>query len=174
MPAPISAKQVMTKAPKNRRKSLDPLTKQQRSERMALIRGRDTKPELAFRKLVFSLGYRYRLHDRRLPGCPDLVFASRRKAIFVHGCFWHQHDCGTYKQPASRLKFWVPKLTSNVARDAEVRRLLTKAGWKYLIVWECEIRQSPRRVARRAARFLGPIPATTSTALSHRRPIRAA
>ena len=136
------------------RKRLDPLTKRQRSERMTRIRSRDTQPELVLRKLVFSLGYRYRLHDGRLAGRPDLVFSSRRCVIFMHGCFWHQHSCDTYRQPTSRAWFWSQKLTGNVLRDAEVRKRLTHEGWRSLVVWECELRANPVKLAWRLIRFL--------------------
>lgn len=136
------------------RKRLDPLTRHQRSERMTRIRARDTQPELALRKLVYALGYRYRLHDRRLPGRPDMVFSSRRCVIFMHGCFWHQHDCGTYKQPASRVLFWSQKLSGNVLRDGEVRKRLTREGWRSLVVWECELRSNPEKLTWKVIRFL--------------------
>jgi DNA mismatch endonuclease, patch repair protein len=108
--------------------------------RMSRIRKVDTRPELVVRKLVTRLGYRYRLHRRGLPGTPDLSFATRRKAIFVHGCFWHQHKCllGN-KRPRLRQGYWLPKLERNVARDHESQIALKNAGWKVLVVWECEI-----------------------------------
>ena len=116
--------------------SMDTLTRAQRSERMARIRSRNTGPELAVRRLVYSLGFRYRLHGTGLPGKPDLVFASRRKVIFVHGCFWHQHPgCG--RQPKSRLEFWTEKLFQNRERDLRNQRKLRSLGWRILIVWEC-------------------------------------
>jgi DNA mismatch endonuclease, patch repair protein len=120
----------------------DTLTRAERSERMSRVRARDTKPEMTVRKLVFSLGYRYRLHDRKLPGTPDLVFASRRKAIFVHGCFWHRHaGCPNTRWPKSKLRFWVPKLTENRARDIKKLRKLRRLGWGVLVVWECEVKR---------------------------------
>lgn len=107
---------------------------------MAAIRGRDTKPELILRRLLHSLGYRYRLHVRTLPGKPDMVFSARRKVIFVHGCFWHLHadGCGA-RLPKSRLEYWKPKLERNRARDAKHRRTLRRQGWDVLTVWECEL-----------------------------------
>lgn len=123
----------------------DTLTKAQRSERMSRIRGRDTRPELLVRRLVFSLGYRYRLHGPRLPGKPDLVFPSRRKVIFVHGCFWHRHgnpDCKLVRLPKSRLDFWLPKLEANATRDANVHEQLTADGWEVFVIWECQIKDS--------------------------------
>lgn len=121
---------------------------------MAAIRGKDTKPEWIVRRLVSSLGYRYRLHVPTLPGKPDLVFHSRRKVIFVHGCFWHLHSggCGA-RLPKSRLEYWGPKLRRNKARDAEHQNALAKAGWKVLTIWECELSE-PEQVARRLQHFL--------------------
>ena len=128
---------------------MDTLTREQRSERMARVRGRDTKPELAVRKRLHALGYRYRLHDRKLPGSPDLVFASRRKALFVHGCFWHMHEgCALARMPKSRLEFWRPKLEGNRARDAVKLEQLRALGWDVMVVWECELRELDALVAR--------------------------
>lgn len=121
---------------------MDFLTPAQRSEQMARIRSRDTGPEMVVRRLIHRLGYRYRLHDRRLPGSPDLVFAARRKVIFVHGCFWHQHDdqaCMRAKMPASRPEFWIPKLQGNRQRDRAQLILLNELGWQSLVVWQCQV-----------------------------------
>lgn len=123
---------------------------------MALVRNKNTGPEMTVRRIVHALGYRYRLHVRSLPGCPDLVFPRRRKVLFVHGCFWHRHDCAMgNRTPKSRVKFWTSKLNGNQERDlakwAELRRL----GWRAMVVWECEIRDR-RKLAGRIARFLGP------------------
>ena len=118
----------------------DRISIEARSENMRRIRSKDTAPELRLRKLVYSLGYRYRLHVRSLPGCPDLAFAGRKKVIFVHGCFWHQHErCRGAHVPKSRLSYWQPKLQRNVSRDAKNEQLLTGMGWKTLTVWACEI-----------------------------------
>lgn len=122
---------------------MDTLTPKQRSERMSRVRGADTKPEMAVRSLVHSMGYRYRLHTTTIPGKPDLAFASRKKVIFVHGCFWHRHDaqgCKLARLPKSRLDFWLPKLDANVARDAKIRARLGESGWDVLTLWECEVR----------------------------------
>jgi DNA mismatch endonuclease (patch repair protein) len=118
---------------------VDDLTPEQRKRCMSAIRGKDTKPELAVRRLVHSLGYRYRLHVRSLPGKPDLVFASRRKIIFVHGCFWHLHSrgCGA-RLPKSRLEYWKPKLEGNRKRDSQHLKALRAAGWDVLTIWECQ------------------------------------
>lgn len=110
---------------------------------MRLVRGRDTKPEMVIRRLVHAMGYRYRLHVAGLPGKPDMVFPSRGKIIFVHGCFWHRHSsvtCRLARMPKSRLEFWGPKLAKNYARDAETVRQLEREGWKVLIVWECQVK----------------------------------
>jgi len=128
---------------------MDTLTREQRSERMARVRGRDTKPELAVRSRLHALGYRYRLHDRKLPGSPDLVFAGRRKALFVHGCFWHMHEgCALARMPKSRLEFWRPKLEGNRARDSVKLEQLRALGWDVMVVWECELRDLDALVAR--------------------------
>lgn len=113
-----------------------------RSAQMALIRSRDTKPELRVRKVLHAAGLRYLLHDRRLPGAPDLVFPSRRVALFVHGCFWHCHPgCAGARLPKSRVNFWEPKLLSNVTRDQRQRLELEALGWTVLVIWECETRK---------------------------------
>jgi DNA mismatch endonuclease (patch repair protein) len=135
---------------------MDTLDKAQRSERMSLIRGRDTKPELIVRRLLHSLGYRYRLHRNDLPGHPDIVFGKRRKVIFVHGCFWHRHGdpgCRLARLPKSRLEFWVPKLTANAERDAKNQESLVRAGWAVLLVWECELSDS-EHLENKLTRFL--------------------
>jgi DNA mismatch endonuclease (patch repair protein) len=122
---------------------MDTLTPEQRSVRMGRVRGKDTSPELKVRRLLHRLGYRYRLHARDLPGRPDLIFRKRRKAIFVHGCFWHQHPdpaCGLARQPKSRQEFWLAKFAANVARDGRVVKALSEAGWQVFVVWECELR----------------------------------
>lgn len=131
----------------------DTLTPEERSRRMSLVRAKDTKPEVRVRGLVHSLGYRYRLHVRKLPGCPDLVFPSRRKVIFVHGCFWHQHRCKMgNRMPKSRLDFWRPKLEGNKKRDARYRRELRRLGWRILVVWECQTH--PNKLDKLAARIV--------------------
>lgn len=122
---------------------------------MAAIRGAHTKPEMIVRSLVHRLGYRYRLHRRDLPGKPDLVFPARGKVIFVHGCFWHMHDCkyGLVK-PATNAEFWQNKRLSNVARDQRNLPELKQAGWQVLVVWECEVRDR-EKLTRRLEDFLG-------------------
>lgn len=122
----------------------DTLTPTQRSERMGLVKGKDTKPEMIVRRLVHGMGFRYRLHDRGLPGRPDLVFPSRRKVVMVHGCFWHRHpdpSCKLARLPKSRTEFWNAKLEGNRQRDEIKAAALTESGWKQMVVWECECRQ---------------------------------
>jgi DNA mismatch endonuclease (patch repair protein) len=112
-----------------------------RSENMRRIRSKHTTPELAVRRLVHSLGYRYRLYRADLPGKPDLVFGPKRKAIFVHGCFWHQHaGCKVSHVPKSNSGYWTSKLDRNVKRDALNQRRIAALGWASLTVWECELR----------------------------------
>ncbi|WP_062485064.1 very short patch repair endonuclease [Candidatus Nitrospira inopinata] len=122
----------------------DPLTKEERSERMSRVRSIDSKPELVVRCLVHSMGYRYRLHSGRLPGNPDLSFSSRRKVIFVHGCFWHQHGCRKYRMPRTRKDFWEPKLERNKVRDRKVRAELRAMGWQAMVIWECQTKNQDR------------------------------
>jgi DNA mismatch endonuclease (patch repair protein) len=117
----------------------DSLTPEERSEHMRRIRKTDTKPEVRVRRVAHALGYRFRLHRRDLPGTPDLVFPRLRKAILVHGCFWHQHEgCRLARMPKARPEYWKPKLERNRARDKEARRALEAAGWRVLTIWECE------------------------------------
>lgn len=119
----------------------DPRTPEHRSVNMARIASRNTKPELAVRKLLHAAGYRYRLHDRALPGTPDLVFPGRRKVLFVHGCFWHMHDCPRGKStPKTNAVFWEEKRLGNAHRDKAQIEELDALGWSVAIVWECEIR----------------------------------
>ena len=120
----------------------DTLTKVERSERMSRVRGKDTKPELTVRHVVHRMGYRYRLHRRDLPGTPDLVLPSRKKAILIHGCYWHRHPdpaCKLARLPKSRLDFWKPKLEGNRRRDQQNLAKLRELGWDVVVVWECEV-----------------------------------
>ncbi len=124
-----------------------------RSENMRAIRSKGMRPELAVRSLVHRLGYRFRLHRKDLAGRPDLVFVSRRKVIFVHGCFWHSHGCKLSHSPKSNADYWGPKLERNQARDRESIQALTEAGWTPLIIWECEISDQDR-ITKRLKAFL--------------------
>jgi len=119
---------------------VDNRTPESRSALMARIGSRNTAPELKVRRLLHCLGYRFRIHRRDLPGTPDIVFQSRRKAIFVHGCFWHAHGCKIGRKPRSNEEFWSIKLDRNRQRDAEKRRTLEGLGWSVLELWQCEIK----------------------------------
>ncbi len=125
---------------------------------MSRVRHKDTGPEWAVRRIVHGLGYRYRLHSRKLPGRPDLVFPSRKAVIFVHGCFFHLHpdpECKLARLPKSRLDFWLPKLEGNRARDERNVVELLGIGWRVLTLWECELRDKMQLI-RRVKKFLGP------------------
>lgn len=125
-----------------------------RSAQMRLIHSKDTKPEMAIRRALFALGYRYRLHYKNLPGLPDIAFPSRRKAIFIHGCFWHRHKgCKKTRIPKSRLDYWLPKFEANAERDKRNQAALRKAGWKFLVVWECQTKDISTCI-RRITQFL--------------------
>lgn len=135
---------------------MDRISPTNRSRNMAAIRGKDTKPEMIVRRLLHSLGYRYRLHRKDIPGRPDIVFIGRRKVIQVHGCFWHQHPgCKAAHVPLSRVEYWQPKLARNVARDTVNLEALSAAGWDVLVLWECEIKRGGD-ILDRLVRFLGP------------------
>ncbi|MBN1911438.1 MAG: DNA mismatch endonuclease Vsr [Pirellulales bacterium] len=116
----------------------DTVSQSERSRIMAAVKSRDTSPELLVRKLAHSLGYRYRLHVRSLPGTPDLVFPRLRKIINVNGCFWHMHSCGRCRIPSSRRDYWIAKMERNAARDRRTTRALRKDGWRVLVIWECQ------------------------------------
>lgn len=130
-----------------------------RRRNMSAVRGKHTKPELLVRSLLHRMGYRYRLHGRDLPGRPDIVFPTRRKAIEVRGCFWHRHPdpaCRNAVMPATRREWWQAKLDANVARDARNLAALEDAGWAVLVLWECEVRRDQGDLSRRLRAFLGP------------------
>lgn len=116
------------------------MDKATRSRLMSRIRGTDTEPELLIRKGLFALGYRYQLHRKDLPGKPDLTFPKYRAVIFVHGCFWHGHDCHLFRLPGTRTAFWKEKIESNRIRDQRNVEQLQNAGWKVLEIWECALR----------------------------------
>jgi DNA mismatch endonuclease (patch repair protein) len=123
----------------------DVLTPEQRRLNMSRIRGRDTKPEMLLRRGLHARGLRFRLHRRDLPGCPDLVFPALRAAVFVHGCFWHGHDCAMFKLPATRTEFWSAKIEGNRRRDIRALQDLSAAGWRTFVLWECDLRGPARR-----------------------------
>ncbi len=136
----------------------DPHSPEQRRLNMSRIRSRDTKPELQLRRALHAAGFRYRLHDKSLPGTPDMVLSGRRAAIFVHGCFWHGHDCPLGVTPATRIEFWENKISRNRERDAAAEAILLASGWRILTVWECAMRGRNRLdldvVVSEAAAFL--------------------
>jgi DNA mismatch endonuclease (patch repair protein) len=132
----------------------DVFTPAERSRVMASVKGKNTKPELAVRRLAHRLGYRFRLHRKDLPGAPDLVFSGRRKVIFVHGCFWHGHDCARgARKPKANADYWTKKIARNRARDEAARSALETLGWKALTLWECELKRDD--LPQRLRRFLG-------------------
>ena len=126
-----------------------------RSKTMRAIKSRDTKPELIVRRIIHRAGYRYRLHRADLPGKPDLVFTPRRKAIFIHGCFWHGHDCRRgARTPKTNQAYWINKISRNKERDYRVQKALKELGWNVLIIWECQIK-NPDNVFEKITGFLG-------------------
>lgn len=127
---------------------MDIVSATKRSQMMSGIRGKNTKPELVVRSLAHRLGLRFRLHGKELPGRPDLVFPKHRTAVFVHGCFWHRHDCGLAAVPKTRTEFWLAKFAANVERDRVSKAELKSQGWRVLEIWECETRE-PAVVERR-------------------------
>lgn len=133
----------------------DTRTPEQRRRIMQSVRTADTGPELTVRRLLHGLGYRYRLHPGKLPGRPDIVFPGRRSAIFVHGCFWHGHECQKGRAPKSKLEYWGPKLDANRERDARKEAELRALGWQVLTVWQCEI-VDREALQTELIEFLGP------------------
>ncbi|MDE0074844.1 MAG: DNA mismatch endonuclease Vsr [Gammaproteobacteria bacterium] len=127
---------------------------EKRSEIMSSIRGRDTKPELVVRRIAHRLGFRFRLHRKDLPGCPDIVFPRYQAVIMVHGCFWHRHqNCKFAYSPKSRIQFWEKKFEDNVSRDRRNEGALNDLGWRTLVIWECETKD-PAAVAARIVAYL--------------------
>ena len=121
---------------------MDTISKLSRSENMRRITGGNTAPEMKVRSLVFRFGYRYRIHDSKLPGRPDMVFPGRNKVIFVNGCFWHQHKsgkCGIVRMPKSNTSYWIAKMTRNIDRDKRNLRKIRQLGWRSLTIWECQV-----------------------------------
>ena len=118
---------------------MDTRTPEQRRHIMQAVKSKNTKPELIVRQVLRGMGYRYRLHRKDIPGTPDIAFVSRRKAIFVHGCFWHSHDCPKGRLPKSRLEYWQPKLEKNKQRDRTKEQHLRSMEWHVLVIWQCEI-----------------------------------
>lgn len=152
----------------------DVLTPAQRRLNMSRIRGRDTRPELLLRKALHAHGLRYRLNVRTLPGRPDLVFPAARAIVFMHGCFWHRHECDRFRWPDTRRDFWAGKLTRNAERDTRALNELNALGWRTLVVWECALTGPGRfdigRVAELAAHFVRSHRLTAQ--ISAKRPLR--
>jgi DNA mismatch endonuclease, patch repair protein len=123
----------------------DTVSPEVRSRMMAGIRGKDTAPEMLVRRGLHRLGFRYRLHDRRLPGRPDLVFPRHGAVLFVNGCFWHGHGCHLFRMPGSRQAFWQAKIAANIARDGKSRDALASRGWRVGTVWECAVKGRTRQ-----------------------------
>lgn len=131
----------------------DRFTPEERSRIMAKVKGRDTKPEILVRRILHRLGYRFRLYRKDLPGKPDIVLPRHRKIIFVHGCFWHGHDCKRGARPETNADFWNAKITGNKERDARNREELKRLGWDVLTLWVCEMKD-PDELAERLGRFI--------------------
>ncbi|MGF7170807.1 DNA mismatch endonuclease (patch repair protein) [Sphingobium xanthum] len=126
-----------------------------RSRMMSGIRGKNTKPEILLRRVMHARGFRYRLHDRKLPGHPDLVFPRYHAVVFVHGCFWHRHEeCRFATIPATRPEFWTEKFQANVARDSKNEVMLNEAGWRIAVVWECSLKRSAGNVGEQLSAWL--------------------
>jgi len=122
---------------------MDTVSPEKRSWTMAQVKGRDTIPEKAVRSLLHHMGYRFRLQGKDLPGNPDIVLSRYRTVVFVHGCFWHRHECSNGQRlPKSRLDFWLPKLEGNRERDIKKQALLREQGWNVLVIWECQLRDA--------------------------------
>jgi DNA mismatch endonuclease (patch repair protein) len=134
---------------------VDKISPVERSRVMAAVKSKDTTPEMVVRRMVHSMGYRYRLHAKHLPGTPDLVLPCLRKVVNVNGCFWHMHSCGRCRIPASRRSYWIAKIRRNAERDKRTRRRLQRAGWRVLVVWECQtLPKNLERLRARIERFL--------------------
>lgn len=139
----------MSNNPSNKKSSRDHLSKNERSRNMSKIRQKDTRPEILLRKFLFRNGFRYRINVKKLPGTPDLVLRKYKTVIFVHGCYWHRHDCRKGRSmPSVRKEFWGKKFQDNINRDKKARNLLSKEGWKVIIVWECELSNVTNRKER--------------------------
>ena len=140
----------------------DQLTKERRSWNMSRIRGKHTAPEMVVRSTLHQMGYRFRLHEKKLPGRPDIVLPKYKAVVFVNGCFWHRHTgCPNCTTPTNNRAFWVNKLEGNVSRDILHRRALRKLGWRVMVVWECETGKTKltKRLQNRLAKFLTKLPA---------------
>lgn len=126
---------------------MDHVDKRTRSQIMAKVKSRDTSPEMEVRRALHRAGYRFRVHRADIPGCPDLVFPRHRVALFVHGCFWHWHGCKRTRMPKSNVEYWTAKIKRNVDRDKQVRYELERLGWKWRVIWECELVSGVERLS---------------------------
>lgn len=124
----------------------DNLTPETRSYNMSRIRSKDTKPEEVIRKHLFSKGFRYRKNVKKLPGQPDIVLPKYKAIVFVHGCFWHMHDCGSFRWPSTNQEYWEKKIRRNVERDIYNEKTLKASGWNVITVWECELKKDRRDI----------------------------
>jgi len=126
---------------------MDRISKEHRSWNMSRIKGKNTKPEIIVRKMLHRMGYRFRIHRKDLPGRPDIVLPKHKTVIFVHGCFWHRHkDCKYAYNPKSRVEFWQKKFRDNVNRFKTVEKSLKKNNWRVIVIWECEIKDTPEKI----------------------------
>lgn len=125
-----------------------------RSKIMRSVKSKNTGAEIITRKMLHEMGFHYRLHVKKLPGTPDIVFSKRKKVIFVNGCFWHGHNCNKGRLPKSNLKFWTDKIHKNITRDLRNHQELNLMGWKFLIIWQCEIKVDPNGVRAKLLEFL--------------------
>lgn len=131
-------------------RSKDRLTKKRRSWNMSRIRGKNTTPERVVRSMLHRMGFRFRLHGKKLPGRPDIVLMKHKTVIFVHGCFWHRHkDCRNCNTPTNNQEFWIKKLEGNAARDKVKRKALRKLGWNVIVIWECQTERPPEKLTSR-------------------------
>lgn len=124
---------------------MDIVSREKRSRMMSGIRSRDTKPELLIRKALYARGFRYRLQGKNIPGKPDLVLKKYNAVIFIHGCFWHRHNCHLFKWPSTSKEFWKKKIEGNVKRDRKNRKLLQEQGWRIATIWECALKGKTKR-----------------------------
>lgn len=145
----------MTKRTRRKRETTSGRTALTHGEIMARVTKRNTRLELRIRKLLYKMGYRFRIHGANLPGTPDIIFTRRRVAIFTHGCFWHQHGCDLTRKPKTNLAYWTPKLARNKERDRQSERALRAEGWRVITVWECETDE--RQLQRKLKSVLGQI-----------------
>lgn len=135
---------------------VDHLSSEERSRNMSRVKGRDTKPERLVRSLIHSMGFRFSLYRKDLPGRPDIVLTRHRKLVFVHGCFWHGHPgCSRATMPSTNIQFWEKKISGNRMRDVTVRRRLGIMGWRVLVIWQCQTKNT-EKLKTRLARFLAP------------------